>query len=115
MKRLRRLSVTISAITICTLALIGFLTIARGTPVRAVVTLGKSRPPSVDDSLFERTMELFTGTHVFPGNAVQQMLNGNGTYPPLWADLRSAQRTITVQMYYSLPGAVADTMAAILS
>ena len=39
----------------------------------------------------------------------------NGTvYPQLWADLRSAQRSITVQMYYSLPGAVADTMAAIL-
>jgi cardiolipin synthase len=36
-------------------------------------------------------------------------------YPKLWADLRSAQRTITVQMYYSKPGAVADSMATYLA
>src|SRR4030095_14465259 len=29
-------------------------------------------------------------------------------------DLHAAQRTITVQMYYSRPGAVADSLAAIL-
>ena len=40
----------------------------------------------------------------FPGNTVEQLLNGDGVYPRLWADLRSAKRTITVQMYYSLPG-----------
>jgi len=45
---------------------------------------------------------------------VQQANNGNGVYPPLWADLRSARQTITVQMYYSLPGRVADTLSAIL-
>jgi cardiolipin synthase A/B len=45
---------------------------------------------------------------------VTQALNGAGTYPQLWADLRSARNTITVQMYYSLPGKVADTLAAIL-
>jgi cardiolipin synthase len=42
------------------------------------------------------------------------MLNGDGTYPQLWKDLASAQRTITVQMYYSQPGAVADTLAKYL-
>src|SRR5204862_1693061 len=62
-----------------------------------------------------RTFELFTGTHVFPGNTVEPALNGDGVYPRLWADLRSAQHTITVQMYYSLPGKVADTMAKVLS
>src|SRR5215468_7865482 len=95
-------------------ALIGALTVTRGTPVGTVVTLSDSGPPAVTDSLFERTFELFTGTHVYPGNTVEAALNGNGTYPRLWADLRSAKRTITVQMYYSLPGKVADTMAAIL-
>jgi cardiolipin synthase len=68
----------------------------------------------VNDSLFERTFELFTGTHVFAGNTVTQANNGDGVYPKLWADLRSAQHTITVQMYYSLPGRVADTISAIL-
>jgi len=32
----------------------------------------------------------------------------------LWKDIGSAQRTLTVQMYYSQPGAVADTMAKYL-
>ena len=95
-------------------ALIGVLTVTRGTPVGTVVTLSDSGPPAVTDSLFERTFELFTGTHVYPGNTVESALNGNGTYPQLWADLRSAKRTITVQMYFSLPGKVADTMAAVL-
>jgi cardiolipin synthase A/B len=95
-------------------ALIGALTVTRGTPVGRVVTLSNSGPPDVTDSLFARTFELFTGTHVYSGNTVEPALNGNDTYPRLWADLRAAQRTITVQMYYSLPGKVADTMAAVL-
>ena len=100
--------------TVLGFALIGVLSITRGTPVGRVVTLSDSGPPSVGDSLFERTFELFTGTHIYTGNVVGQALNGDGTYPQLWADLRSAQRTLTVQMYYSLPGKVADTLATIL-
>lgn len=114
MSRITRLGKVIAAVSIIALALIGLLTVTRGTPVGAVVTLSRSGPPSVRDSLFERTFEMFTGTHIFPGNDVQQALNGNGTYPQLWADLRSARQSITVQMYYSLPGAVADSMAAVL-
>ena len=101
-------------VAVLALALVGGLTVTRGTPVGTVVTLSDSGPPPVSDSLFERSFELFTGTHIFAGNKVEEALNGDGTYPRLWADLRSAQRTITVQMYYSLPGRVADTMAAVL-
>jgi len=95
------------------MALIGGLTITRGTPVSYVVTLADSGPPAVNDSLFDRTFELFTGTHLTPGNTVEPLNNG-AVYTRLWADLRAAQHTITVQFYYSMPGAVADTMAAIL-
>src|SRR5579872_1035362 len=115
MSHVKRVVFVLLVIAVCALALIGGLTVVRGTPVRNVVTLGDEGAPAVTDSLFERTFELFTGTHVFAGNTVQQLLNGNGTYPLLWRDLRSARQTITVQMYYSLPGAVADTMAAVLS
>ena len=114
MPRLRRLGFVVLGFAVISLALIGALTITRGTPVARVVTLSDRDPPSVHDSLFARTFELFTGTHIFEGNSVQQALNGDGTYPQLWADLRSAQHTITVQMYYSLPGKVADTMSAVL-
>jgi cardiolipin synthase len=97
------------------LALIGILSVTHDTPVRSVIAEGdKDGPPSIADSLFSRSIELYTGTHIDPGNSVQVLLNGDGTYPQLWKDLASAQRTITVQMYYSQPGAVADTMAKYL-
>ena len=114
MSRLKRIGLAVLLVCLLGLALIGVLTVTRGTPVGSVVTLTDKEPPAVTDTLFERTFELFTGTHVFAGNAVQQALNGDGTYARLWADLRSARSTITVQMYYSLPGAVADSMAAVL-
>src|SRR4051812_44130551 len=112
MSRVRRIGFIALLLIVGALALIGALTVTRGTPVSYVVTLSDSGPPALSDSLFERTFELFTGTHIAPGNTVEAVNNGS-VYPRLWADLRSAQRTITVQMYYSLPGAVADSMLAI--
>jgi len=112
---MKRIGLVVAGIAIVALAMIGLISITRGTPIGSVVTLTGTGPPSVSDSLFARTFELFTGTHIYPGNAVQQALNGDGTYPRLWADLRSAHSTITVQMYYSLPGKVADTMATVLA
>src|SRR3954462_13739182 len=97
------------------LALIGILSVTHDTPVRSVIAEGdKGGPPATEDPLFVHTIELFTGTHIDSGNKVQILLYGNGTYPQLWKDLASAQQTITVQMYYSQPGAVADTMAKYL-
>jgi cardiolipin synthase len=97
------------------LALIGILSVTHDTPVTSVIAEGdKDGPPSIEDPLFARSIELFTGTHIDPGNNVQILLNGDGTYPLLWKDIASAQRSLTVQMYYSQPGAVADTMARYL-
>ncbi len=97
------------------LALIGILSITHDTPVRSVLAEGdRDGPPSIEDPLFARSIELFTGTHIDPGNAVQILVNGDGTYPQLWRDIAAAQQTVTVQMYYSQPGAVADTMAKYL-
>ncbi|HET9635036.1 MAG TPA: phospholipase D-like domain-containing protein [Gemmatimonadaceae bacterium] len=97
------------------LALIGILSVTHDTPVRSVLAEGdRGGPPSIEDPLFAHSIELFTGTHLDSGNNVQILLNGNGTYPQLWKDIASAQQTVTVQMYYSQPGAVADTMAKYL-
>lgn len=94
------------------LLLIGGLSVTRGTPVRQVIAEGdRGGPPQVSDPLFPRTIELFTGTRIDPGNSVEVLLNGDGTYPTLWKDIASAKRTLTVQLYYSQPGAVADTIA----
>ena len=32
----------------------------------------------------------------------------------IWRDIRSCQQTVTVQMYFAKPGAVADTMSKVL-
>jgi cardiolipin synthase A/B len=97
------------------LMLIGVLSVTHDTPVRSVIAEGdRDGPPSIEDPLFAHSMELFTGTHIDVGNKVEVLLNGDGTYPRLWKDLASAERTITVQMYYSQPGKVADSVAKYL-
>ena len=106
------------AVTIVLLAmvLIGVLTLTHGTPVRSVISPGNAdRPPAVGDSLFAEAMELYTSTHFSHGNVVALCLNGDGTYPMLWKDLSAAKQTITVQMYYSEPGKVADEMRDVLA
>ena len=115
MLRVKRVGAVLGILLVGGLALVGVLSMTRGTPVKAVVNIGnKAGAPLLTDSLFSRSIELYTGLHLTRGNAAQQMLNGDGTYPQLWRDLRAAKHTITVQMYYSQPGAVADTMAVIL-
>lgn len=107
---------TVVVILVLIMVLIGALSVTRGATVRTVIARGdREGPPRVSDPLFPRTIELFTGTHIDPGNRVEILLNGEGTYPLLWKDLASAKKTITVQMYYSQPGAVADTMAKYLA
>ncbi len=96
------------------LSLIGILSITRGTPVQSVVAVGdRDGPPPIGDSLFARSTELYTGLHLTSGNVVEQVNNGE-VYKRLYQDLHNAKRTITMQNYYSQPGQVADSIAAIL-
>ena len=105
----------IAALFVLAMALIGFLAITRGTPVKRVQAPGDpSGPPAVGDAMFEPTLELLTGMHLVSGNEIEVMINGDQTYPKLWNDLRSAKRSITLQMYYAQPGAVADTLRQIV-
>jgi cardiolipin synthase A/B len=115
MRRLKPVSQTIAVILVAALALIGLSSLTRGTPLRRVLYGARTRPPQLSDSAFRDLMALFSGVHLEPGNRAEQMLDGDGTYPRLWQDLRSAQRSITIQMYYSMPGKVADSVAAILT
>jgi cardiolipin synthase len=113
---LKRVGLIVLVLFVILLAGVAFLSMTRGTPVHSVLVPGAmGLPPAVHDSLYIRTLELFARTHVEPGNRVQILRNGNESYPALWKDLRSATRTITFQMYYAMPGALADTLAAILS
>ena len=113
-RAIKRVSILIGVLVVLAFALIGLLTVTRGSPVRRVMAVGDEQLPGVRDSLFTRTIELFAGIHIEPGNTVEVLANG-ATYPRLWQDIRSAQQTLTVQMYFSKPGVVADSMAKYLA
>jgi cardiolipin synthase len=115
MQRLKPISQGIGLVIVLSLAMIGLMSVTRGTPLRRVVHGVPGRAPLVSDSSFRALVALLAGVHLRPGNRVAQLLNGDGTYALLWADLRTAQQTITVQNYFAKPGAVADTLAAILA
>ena len=113
---LKRVGSAVLAILIGLMALVGILSATRGTPVHSVIVPGEAgAPPAVSDSLYAQTIELHAKTHIEGGNRVEILRNGNETYPRLWKDLASATQTITAQMYYAMPGAVADSLAAHLS
>ena len=96
-------------------ALIGLLFLTRGTAVRRVRSVGiDGTPVAPNESEFVLTIALLTGTPVLAGNRVEITLNGDETYPRLWEDLRGATQSITIQMYYTHPGRVCDTLTSIL-
>ena len=96
-------------------AVIGVLFVTRGTAVRRVRGVGADGVPvGVTEPDFAATVALLAGGVILPGNRVELALNGDGTYERLWADLRSATESITVQMYYAEPGRVADQLSKIL-
>jgi cardiolipin synthase len=100
---------------IISLALIGFLHLTRGTAVRHVRGVAADGVPiGVSESQFPLVVTMMTGAWLAPGNRVEVTLNGDGTYERLWADLRSAQRSITMQLYYGAPGRMADQLGQIL-
>ena len=97
------------------LAYIGFLSLVRGTAVRHVRGAGADGVAvAPDEPEFPLTVAMLTGTRLTPGNHVEIALNGDGTFPRLWDDLRSARKSIALQMYYGQPGRVADDLRAIL-
>jgi cardiolipin synthase len=105
---------TLVVIVLC-FALIGFLHVTRGTAVRQVRGVAADGSPiSVSEPEFPLMATMATGAWLAPGNHVEVMLNGNETYPRLWRDLQSAQRSITLQLYYGAPGRMTEMLRQIL-
>jgi cardiolipin synthase A/B len=102
-------------VVVLALALIGFLHVTRGTAVRHVRGVAADGAAiSVNEPEFPLMATMATGAWLGPGNRVEMMQNGDGTFPRLWEDLRSAERSITLQLYYGAPGRMADTLGGIL-
>jgi len=97
------------------LSVIGLQSLTRGTTIARLRTPGDGDgPPAPRDPLFCETLELLTKTSIVPGHEVEIFACGDETYPRLWEDLRNAQRSITLQMYYCQPGRMADEFKEIL-
>ena len=111
----KRVAAAMALIALSLLALVGILSQTRGTPISAIRGFGRSgEAPAIGDPTFIRTVELYTKLHMEPGMVAEPRNNGDGTYPQLYRDVAAARTSITMQMYYSLPGRVADTLRALL-
>lgn len=96
-------------------AMVGLPHVFRGAQVRDVVALeAGGQAPGVASAHFVPAFALLAGTPLTAGNAVEVLANGDDTFPRLWRDLRSARRSITVQMYYAGPGRVANRVSHLL-
>lgn len=118
--RLRSFAVEIGRwslrIVIAVLALIGFLQLTRGTAVRHVRGVAADGVPiGVSEPEFPLVATMMTGASLASGHRIEVALNGDGTYERLSADLRAAQQSITMQLYYGGPGRMAQTLAQILA
>jgi cardiolipin synthase A/B len=97
------------------LAYIGLLYSTRGTPITSVRSVGgEAGAPGVGDPQFLRTVELLTNATLKEGNAIEVAINGDQTYPRIFEDLQSAQRSIALQFYFMNPGRLADRLKDVL-
>ena len=97
---------------ICILAGFGHLT--RGTPISRVRPLAGEEPPAIASKAFLHHIQRAAGAELHRGNTIEVLLNGDETYARLWNDLRSATKSITLQLYYCRPGRMADEFREIL-
>ena len=114
MKLLRRVLIALAALLVVLFAVVGVLLLTRRAPSGTVFAFGQlDGGAAVTDSSFARTVGLYTGAVPRAGHHVDLLLDG-ATFTQLWRDLRQARRSITFQSYFGEPGALADTLSAVL-
>lgn len=64
--------------------------------------------------LFSETLELFTNTQIYRGNRIELLINGDGTYPRLFDQLRRAERLITWFVFWYRQGDLAEQVKKVL-
>lgn len=105
------IALALLASVVALFALIGAQHTFRGTPVSSVGSIGDGPGPSTfTDSTHRETVARLTGIDFDAGNQVETLLNGNETFPRLWSDIRSARTSVTLRLYFMLPGEVAESL-----
>src|SRR5690606_20866074 len=97
------------ALPVLLLAFVGLRYLVRGTPVTRV--RGGRRPyaaPGLPAERLVQSLQLHTKSGLDSGHRVDVRRCGDDLYPLRWEDLRSAQRSITLQLYYCKPGRMAN-------
>jgi len=95
---------------------VGFAHVAREAPLEVVIAAGDaSGPPAIGTPHFRLTLEALTETPLTGGHRVEVLSNGDQTFARLYHDLRSARRSIAMEMYYGSAGEVTDSVVAILT
>ncbi len=70
---------------------------------------------SVHDPQFLRSMSHLLGPPLVPGNHVQELINGDGIFPPMLAAIRAAEKSITFETYIYWSGRVGRAFAEALA
>lgn len=111
MKWVKIAGLAMLGVVVLVFALMGYLYTTRGTPTEVVHSPTDSLPPPrIGDTAFVRAVAMLTKTNLESGHQVEPLFDGNGTYPRLWQDIRSARESLILQLYYSKPGALADSL-----
>jgi len=114
-RRAARLGAVAAVLSGVVLALLGLPHLFRAAPLRLVVSPGDSAGlPSIGDGRFTVAIAALAGVGLEPSPTGQVLTDGDGTFPVLYEDLRSARRSITMQVYYKSGGVVADSVRRIL-
>ena len=68
----------------------------------------------VGEPAFFPTIEAYTDAPIVGGNRVEVLLNGDGTFPAMLRDIKTAKSTITFAQYLYEGGSIAYELAAAL-
>ncbi|MEX2584344.1 MAG: phospholipase D-like domain-containing protein [Gemmatimonadota bacterium] len=100
------------------LGIVGGITVQffmRGAAIRRIETLDeRDGALEAGSDHFCLTFERLTDTRLSPDNEIEILTNGDGTFPRLLEDLRSARRLITWQVYWFKPGRLAERVREVL-
>jgi cardiolipin synthase len=111
---LQIVGLVVLALFLIVFVLAGFGHLTRGTPISRVRPLDGGEPPALSATPFVELIQRAASTDLYHGNTLEVLLNGDQTYERLWSDLRSATKSITLQLYYCRPGRMAEEFRAIL-